>query len=365
MHTSDGRRDPKVLQLKVQKVKRLVGTWVGVGLCLAISWERLRAYETALAESEPERFDMSIGVSRQPIEPKSLGDTEIKALGDVDEQEFMDVTSKAKACRRFEGKLIAFYDQTALVQGCKMRLIEDPLLLDIVRRQNQGKIQDVPASVYRLIPQGAPIRESDLKGVERALGFAELAGGCRALNGEYVTANGTDYFLVEACKKRRFRSYAALVEHNLGKKTVLAVTPSQLASVSEGKEMPNEGSDIADVWFKIDGDAGWQRASRISTDRPKTSDTPEGLRQVAKQQSAPVQTSVLCSEIKGRVVSFYHELYFVEGCTLRLIDDKDQLKLQVRLEGRDQVRDLTANEKKALKTGKSVTVDTVMERLGR
>lgn len=418
-----GEADPRrtagaqslALQQRVHRVRVVIAKLSGLACVFAIFWDRAHEYTLALAEegaqpaqpaqpvegvegerskdpkseaptpappttpaeapaapsvaepapSRPERFDMSLGVPRQPIEPKALGDKEIKPLGDVDRDSFEVIRTKGEACRRFEGKLIAFYDQTALIQKCKMRLIEDPLLLNAVRKQNEGKIQDVPASVYRLFPMGEPIREGDIKGIERMLGFAEVGLRCDDLNGDYVTANGTDFYFVENCKKRRFKSYAGLEEHNRSKRTVRALAPSQLAELKDGKEMPNEGLDVADVWFQIDGDAGWHRGAATGDQKPMLPDSPERLREVARQQRDPVKARALCGEVQGKVVSFYHQLYFVDQCQLRVIDEKDQLQLQVRLEGREKVRDLSAAEKRALRDGRPMSVADVLRRLGR
>jgi hypothetical protein len=366
---------------------RVVSLIVGTGLTIGIGMERIRAYHIALAETqaeglasptdspaleaagrveqETERFDISKGIPRTPPQPKALSDKESRPLGEVDPDGFQSIDSKAAACRRFEGKLIAFYDQTALIQKCKMRLIEDPLLLNQMRNQNEVQIQDVPASVYKLFAVGDPIRESDIKGIESALGFSRKGSDCARLNGQYVTANGVAFYYIEKCKKRRFKFYAGLEEHNRAKRTILSITPSQLERFPDGPDMANEGGDVSDIWVEIDGDAGWQRASRFDAEKPKAPDSPESLREVARQQRAPVKPAALCSEIGGMVVSFYHKLYFVDKCTLRPIDEKDALRLYVRLDGRDQVRDLAANEKRAMRDGKPISVDEVIKRLDR
>lgn len=375
----------QVIAARIDRVRRRIAAIVGTGACVFIVVERMHSYAIALDESaqasetielpvaeapkatEPpagneDRFEFTQGSTRTPLDAKPLSNEELQPLGETDKHQFEGIKTRAQACKQFEGRLIAFYDQTALIQKCKARLIEDPLLLNVVRKQNQGRIQDVPASVYRLFVQGEPIRESDLNGIEKALGLTDIKDICATLNNQYVTATGTNFYYVENCKKRLFPVYAGLEEHNRSKKTILTVTPSQLARLPSGKDMTERGEDVSDVWIKIDGDASWQRASRIDESNTGNVDSPEKLREIAKQQQRPVNVPLFCKQNAGRIVSFYADLYFVEDCRLRLIKDQS-LQLQIKIDGRTVVQDLSANEKRAMTMGKPISSEDVMARL--
>jgi hypothetical protein len=370
---------------RIDRVRRRIAAVAGTGICVLIVAERMHSYAIALDESaqasgtieipaaegsktvEPsavneDRFEFTQGSGRTPIDVKPLSDEELQPLGETDKRQFEGIKTRAQACKQFDGRLIAFYDQTVLIQKCKARLIEDPLLLNVVRKQNQGRIQDVPASVYRLFAQGEPIRESDINGIEKSLGLPDIKDVCVTLNGQYVTATGTNFYFVENCKKRLFPVYAGLEEHNRSKKTILTVTPGQLARLPSGKDMTERGEDVSDVWIKIDGDASWQRASRIDESSSGNADSPEKLREIAKQQQRPVNVPLFCKQHSGKIVSFYADLYFVEDCRLRLIKDQS-LQLQIKIDGRTVVQDLSSNEKRAMKMGKPISSDEVMARL--
>jgi hypothetical protein len=370
---------------RIDRVRRRIAAVAGTGICVFIVAERMHSYAIALDESAQasgtieipaaegskavdapaggeDRFEFTQGNQREPIDAKPLSNEELQPLGETDKRQYEGIKTRAQACKQFDGRLIAFYDQTALIQKCKARLIEDPLLLNVVRKQNQGRIQDVPASVYRLFAQGEPIRESDINGIEKALGLTDIKDICATLNGQYVTATGTNFYYVENCKKRLFLVYAGLEEHNRSKRTILTVTPGQLARLANGKDMPERGEDVSDVWIKIDGDASWQRTSRIDESSTGNLDSPEKLREIAKQQQRPVNVPLFCKQHAGKIVSFYADLYLVEDCRLRLIKDQS-LQLQIKIDGRTIVQDLSSNEKRSLKMGKPISSDEVMARL--
>ncbi len=352
------------------RICRILAPLLGTALTIAICVERMALYAEALneplQESPPteELLELNEQSRKREIELKPTSNKPSEQLGVVDPNSFKHIKTREQACRIFDKKLIAYYDQTGLVQGCRLRLITDPLMLNIVKTQNANKIIELPSSVYRLFPHGKPIRESEVAGFERSLGFKIRGSLCQALNDQYVTATGVNFYYVEGCRKRKFPNYAALQEHNQSKRTVKTITPGQLKKLKNGRDMKGLSGGVADIWITIDGDAAWQRSSRVPASAAAQQDNPEDFREAAKSIAKPVNKRKLCTEIKGKLVSFYGHIYYVENprCQLRKLSDTS-LDLQVVIEENRGLRDLTSQEKRKLKEGKPITSKAALKLL--
>lgn len=352
----------KALEIK-DKIYQTLAPVLGTALALGICIDRVREYNNALADDrESDVIQLGDPRTRQKIEINSGNSQPSRELGAPDASSFRNLKTRQQACDAFEGRVVAYYDQTGLVRNCRFRLITDPLMLNLLKNQNAKEVTEIPASVYRLLPHGEPIQESEVEGFEKTLGIKIQGSICSALEKQIVTATGVSFYYVENCKKRLFPNYASLQEQSDVQQTIKTITPAQLSKLGDGPEMPNKAGGLSDIWIKIDGDVTWQRSFRSADQGTTLQDTPELFRRAAQEAQKPVNKGALCREINGRLVSFYGHVYFVENCSLREIEEQS-LELQIAIEQGKGIRDLTANEKRTLKEGRAISSEEALKKL--
>lgn len=274
-------------------------------------------------------------------------------------KQFDRIKTKDQACKEFEGKIVTYYDQTNLIERCRQRPIEDPEFLNEMVHGRGKKVVEVPARVYRLIPFGQPYGREDR--------FARGAGGgrkpsqqeCNYLNRKYVTVSGMTYYFVEGCKKRPFADYYELQAHSAGKAPIVTITPEMLARLPEGVPMKAKANEEAKILYEIDGDVVWSRLARKEGEK-LPSDTPDSLSRIKKKSAEKVDKSALCSKYNRKVVSFYSQIFFIEGCKKRPIAEMS-IALQQRIDDSGGVSDLTPEQMLAIPEGKQIAEKDVLK----
>lgn len=193
---------------------------------------------------------------------------------------------RKKYCKRFNGKMIAYYGLIYSVDKCKRRLVEDDnLLFEITKKKI--RITPVDAEVV------AALEEGDIM---HTIGNAPLRT-CKTLNKSYISFSDVDVYWVEACKKRRFPDWDSFVEHHnnlFGRRelSIESLTWKEFIGLKDGKQMPS------------------------MIDRTHPSDVVIGY----EEQVDVIPLEEACKGVDGKVVSYYSKLYKVEKCRKRLLD---------------------------------------------
>jgi hypothetical protein len=262
-------------------------------------------------------------------------------------QKFEGIKTKQEACRVLEGKVVTYYDSAALVSGCIQRPIEDPDLLNELVFKRKRPVAEVPAHVYRLIPFGEPYagQESAAKNPSSV---------CRDLNGKYVTTTGTDYYFIEACKKRPFSSYVELQAHNKGNLPVLIVSPDQIDRLATGKSLEGNYDREVNALYKIVGDSS---LTTLGTKGTKPVGSTEDLEALPNKSAKKQEGKNLCKELNNTVVSFYSQLFYISNCQKRPIRELPIAIQQKFSERGTSVQDVSSNQLDSIPTGKELSAD--------
>jgi hypothetical protein len=278
-------------------------------------------------------------------------------------QKFKSITTKAQACKAFEGMIVTYYDITSLISNCKQRQIEDPHILTTLLAQRNLKIEELPASIYRLIPFGDPYTREDLL-TKRSTGSKTVTPEeCNYFEKKLVSASGLTYYYVENCKLRAFEDYYALQEFNTKKDTLISVSPDQLSRFSLGKPMDVSSKREEALLMKMNGDVGWSRLNKGSDVTNLKSDNPESLWKIEKNISKSVSKSDVCKTKEGTVVSFYSRVYLISNCTKRLVSNFN-INIQKIIEEKiGSIEDLTNKEYQSLPEGKNINTQDLLSNL--
>ncbi len=349
----------------VQKVFTKVGPVLGTLVCFAIVLERERSFaqSSSSAGGDFEVIESSSeSASGNSSSGSSQGKTPTKPLGDAFLTKFKNIKTKAEACRRFEGKIVVYYDISSFVQNCKLRLIEDSDVLNEAIKSENLKIEEIPAEVYRLIPFGEPYDRGDIPMLRSSAKKKLSASECSYLNNKYVTASGMTYYWVEKCRKKAFQDFYELQEHNRNKAPIISVSPEFLNRIPLGDEMKSPDGAEAKILYKIDGDVMWSKLLRQKEGQAVQADSPETLAKIEKDSKKPINKNNLCQKINRKIVSFYSQVYFGESCILRPIEDFS-LELQRQLAAKGGVSDLTPEEMITLPVGKVISPDVLLKTL--
>jgi hypothetical protein len=208
-------------------------------------------------------------------------------------------------CDKYQGRLVAFYNDVYKVESCKRRMIVNSKTVYNMMREGQEVI-DIDSDVMVALPEGSPI--------DLAVN-AQGARGCKELEGMYVSYSATDVYFVEKCNKRIFPDWATYVDHRQkrgdGRGEILSLNWLEFSQLPAGRAIP---SIIDDMFAKL-------------------------LRGDGSTDIIPVDEA--CAGLEGKVVAFYSRLYRVEKCRKREFTDPEAFMLKTGVE-RAKIPDLTA-----------------------
>lgn len=261
------------------------------------------------------------------------------------DKRFAHLKTKLDACRELEGKVVSYYDQVSLVKNCQQHLFENQDHLNSFLAQKGGKFIEVPARIYRMIPFGSVYEPSASSTKQK-----RTAAFCQNHEGKYYTTTGHAFYIIDDCKKRLFKDYPTMQEHNTGNKPVSSVAPEILENFPAGKSI-NVKSDWDKIAYGMDGEIRWSRAGR--TGGKPIQDTEEHLEQIGEDAKRVPKQSTVCQKYDKRIISFYSKIYYVDKCKRRPVADFS-LELQQFLEQSKGVRNIASDEYKVLPEGKSL-----------
>lgn len=208
-------------------------------------------------------------------------------------------------CDKYQGRLVAYYNDVYKVEGCKRRMIVNSKTVYNMMREGQ-EVMDIDSDVMVALPEGSPI--------DLAVN-AQGARGCQALEGMYVSYSATDVYFVEKCQKRIFPDWATYVDHRQkrgdGRGEILSLNWLEFSQLTVGRPVP---SIIDDMFAKL-------------------------LRGDGSTDIIPVDEA--CAGLDGKVVAFYSRLYQIEKCRKREITDPEAFMFKTGVE-RAKIPDLTA-----------------------
>lgn len=353
------------------KLSPIISTVICVGIC----WERAHSFaqaqQTAAPEAAPtatpeagitEKIDLPLpGVNRQSKQqeapqvrskPKSADLLQTVPLELRAVQKFENIRTRQQACVALEGKIVTFYDSAALVTKCIQRPIEDADFLNELIFKKRTPVAEVPARVYRLIPFGEPWVKSQNNNVT-------VSKVCRDLNGKYVTSTGTDYFFIEACKKRSFGNYVEMQAHNKRNAPILTVAPDVIEKIPDGRPLDGNYEREVGALYRIVGDSS---LSPLSTDnqRSKPVSSAEELAALPQKSGKGSDSKNICRELNQKVVSFYSQIFFITNCQKRPIKDLPIAVQQRFAERGTSIVDVSSKQIDAIPTGKELSEEEAL-----
>ncbi len=197
--------------------------------------------------------------------------------------------AKVIRCKDYNGKIVAYFSDVYRVKDCTLIPIESELELMNIQRQGQNIVEidrDVVASMK-------------LDTTEKTKNEPKIAKGhdCRSLNGKYITYTLNEIYYVENCKKRLLQDWDNYIEHS--QKTTLS--NSRITELS------------------------WEEYNAIEEGIPLSSATDKYLTKKITEEGKEivlVSQQEACRGLEGRYISFAANLYKIESCKRRLIEDE-------------------------------------------
>lgn len=285
---------------------------------------------------------------------------EQKGLGKPIFPEAKDVKTQAQTasemCGLYEGKVIAFAGVTALIEDCKQRVVEDVQVLNDLVIDRKLSVLDVPAVVIRTLPFGKPFEAKDAK--KNSISKKDL---CEKMEGRYVTTDADSFFFVEKCARRPFVSYLDFTHHNVDARPVLAATQDEVESLPIGAPMSVKTSDESNLLYKIDGDIYWSKlfpSGKVDRQGP---DTLQKIERIGEERARLGKLQELCSRYEGKIVSFYSQLFLIEKCKRRSLQNMS-LDVQASLIDDFGPQDLSAEQYRAIPEGEVLDGEAFFKR---
>lgn len=270
--------------------------------------------------------------------------------------DYPKIQSRPEACKEFGGKIITFYDQSALVEDCKQRPIEDTEVLNELIKFSHIPVREVPARIYRMFPMGRDFKRTDLPEVKKAIRGKISAKDCKELNHKFISVDGMKYFYVADCKRYALASLSEPNQPSSSFSGFITVSPETLEKIPlSPKPYSEPGPSEDEILFSIDGQPQWSVLARSKNPAAIKEDTPAELSKMQKQFAKKGGSPNRCSKWDKKIVSFYSEIYFVENCSLRLIEGEYSIDIQQLVEKHGGVSDLDTADYHGFAKGKVIS----------
>ena len=108
---------------------------------------------------------------------------------------------KQAECRKYEGKLISFYQDLYKVENCRRRLVRDEAEVAKYLASEQ-KVFSVTNDTIIMLEPGQAIEAKSKSSLK-----------CSDIEGGYVTTGGESLYFVERCKLRKFQDWESFSTH--------------------------------------------------------------------------------------------------------------------------------------------------------
>ncbi len=269
-----------------------------------------------------------------PVDEMSLEEKELL--------KYAHIKTAGQACRLFENKIIAYYDQIAKIENCRRHSID----ANEARVNTKSGITEVPASVFYLIPSGKDQKKTASKKID-----------CKDIEKHYVTSTGDDFYYVENCRLRALEDYHHMDVHNKTALSTIALSEESLKQFPKGKPLKNLKSPEEQIVYQMDGSYQWGLTARQPGNRLRQ-DSPSTLKDAQNRGRSKPQ----CQKLNNRVVSFYSQIFFMEKCRRRPLDDLP-IDLQQKIEFKGGIQELTTKEYQDTAEGLPITWKKVMKKL--
>lgn len=214
--------------------------------------------------------------------PSDLPVLEVQEDGWTESQVYTEA-EKQKECKKFEGKVIGYYEHLYKVEKCRYREIRSASLLFKLNSLG-AKVITVDGSTLAKLTAGEPINDFDRR--------KSKPRSCQSLSRRYVTFTYTEVYLVEQCKRRMFPDWASFTEHQKSstQQEILALTWEEFYAIKVGQDMPS----------MLDKNYQQQKVMMKNVD--------------------VIPLKEACKGLNGKDVSYVDRIYRIENCRRREYD---------------------------------------------
>jgi hypothetical protein len=242
-------------------------------------------------------------VVQRPIdEAYEEGWTKVKQFTDDEVKE---------ACRKYNNKLIGYYDELYKVVNCERRQVTRGKSL--MQRSENVKVHIVAAEIVAKIPLGAPLDSQE----------ASHKRSCKQLEGRYVTYTFTNIFIVKGCKLRLFPDWETFQAHrkknNTMKNEIISLTENEFFAMRRSEPI---ASEIDKVFGSV-------------------------LSGAAGVDVIPIDEA--CEGVEGKDVFYYSKIYRIQNCRKREYDPEQYVKSK---KGNVNLKELSSSQWLSLPEGK-------------
>lgn len=287
---------------------------------------------------------------------RSRSEEKTRPLSEALEIRFKDVKDRQAACKRLEGKILTYLDQTSYVRDCKQERINDPEALNHLVGVRRLEVVEVPARVFRLVPFGKDY-EDGLR-----LGGKATAAECADLEGKYVSLSGDSYYWIKDCKKRRFPDFYSMQMHKKSQEPIQAVSPQLFSKIPEGPAMAEDKQSEMKVLYGLDSDITWRPLFRERKGAGDTLDDSPGQIRKDQKETSGESLDALCKKLDRRIVSFYSQIFFVDACRRRPVKEFT-IEIQRYADETGGVLDLTSTQYGRLKAGPAIAREDLINKI--
>ena len=273
--------------------------------------------------------------------------------------------NNSSLCEKYEGKIISYIDQISLVKKCEQRPLVDPEILNALLASKKYSVNEVSAAIYRSIPMGKDYERIDfLRTSPDGLGEFQR---CGKFNNSYVTFDGEEYYFVKNCRRQFVSNFYKLQSAASNQSVIYTISPEELEAIPLGEKFvtKQQSFDIDSILYRMDDHLAWSRFYRRRDPQISQNDSPEVMNQLLKKKEAGAKSGEFCKKFNKRIVAFFSEIYFVEGCTRHLINDMS-IELQEYAETHSGgIFEMTPEELQSMKRGDDFSSDQVLKRFQR
>lgn len=264
-----------------------------------------------------------------------IADEENHSIELASDPELKSLHTKSQVCAYLEKKIVGYVDLVYYVKDCKLRLVQDTVLINSLIQKQDKPLVALDETHYSTLVMGKNYTTSDYAH-EFGSGkpFADI---CNQYEKNIVTSDNIHFYYIQSCKKRKFDGgYEGVSSFDTKEfKPILAISFTELDLFKSGQPIALKREELKVTKFKSNHE--------IRANLPKA--------------------QILCSQLKSHVVSFYSSIFLVENCTLRFIMDATLEIQQKAANSKGGIQELTTQQRLGIPERKSIHSADALKKL--
>lgn len=237
-----------------------------------------------------------------------------------------------ESCKKYNHSLFINDASAFYFEDCTLRPLHDSSTLNALILREKKEPLYMTDKVFATLPMGTPYTSDDYEKEFNKEGKNISEFICKKFDNEVVSMDGSTFYYIEGCKKRKFDKYSTANGYNHKNNPVLAISKFELSKFQEGEKI---------------------LAVRNYSDIRQPTEEEIRLKLPPKEE--------LCKNTNHKIMAFYDSVFYIENCVLFPLKSFP-ISFQIKIHQNGPIEDLTIEQVLGLKVGAEISSADVLKK---